>query len=203
MKYTIVKNNKALDKMIEDCIVHTKTVKDNIQNVLINILVHLARHGNKNVIEKCNHLIKGMGTGVRSDHIVKYMQEFGGLKIAKDKSGFDVEQWSGAAYIEARLEVAKNTMWYDFQKTANPFNGFDMDAEIIKLVKRQQKVMKDSADMSDEDKAKIHMVVRQDTIRQLLDLCGISGMKPEQPAKHEERDISASVELVRHTGTTH
>lgn len=166
IKYDLPKDAASLNKIIEAAIKSASTMKLKVQQAGVAILHHAYQHGD---YTKANDLIEGVGFGLKRDSLVAWFQQYGGLTIAEDKSGFD--GWKGKEYIRNNFDQAKAVMWYDVKRgNVNPFAGYSLEDEVKKLVARHKQMIKKYDDMPAEDKEKVKLDVNEATIEQLLHL---------------------------------
>jgi len=172
MKYTLPADQAALRTMTDKAIKSAQTMRNLVQQASIAILHHAFKCGD---YTEANYLVEGLGHGVKRDSLVEFFVKFGGLKIDEDAQAFS--GWQGKDYIKANFEDAKEQMWWDLKK-ANPFKGFDMEAELVKLMKRATKVNTDMEAMEEADKEKITMHVQEGTMRALMAFANFEAIIP-------------------------
>lgn len=131
IKYTTFKTAADLNTAIDKVVADSKTMQDKIQNVAFGILCHAVKHGDYTMATR---LVNELADGVRKVALVAYF-ETAGLKVNEAGDGFS--DWAGAEFIKERAEELKTTMWWTL-KPANPYNGFDLKAELARLLKRAE-----------------------------------------------------------------
>tara|TARA_R110000824_G_scaffold331635_2_gene518283 strand:- start:1097 stop:1717 length:621 start_codon:yes stop_codon:yes gene_type:complete len=165
MKYTLPKDASELTKLITTAIKSAQTMRVKVQQAAIGILYHAHKCGDWTA---ANDLVDGLGHGVKRDSLVEFFVVFGGLEVNEEAKAF--AGWAGREHIQDNFDAAKDMMWWDFKK-ANPFKGFNAQAEMDKMLKR----MRDMQGVSDtdEDKAeKIDLNVSEASIEAFLALTG-------------------------------
>lgn len=186
MNYTLPKNATALKAIIATAIESAHTMKANVQLASVAVLHHAYQHGDYTF---ANELINGLGHGVKRDSLVEWFAKFGGLTVGENsQEGFT--GWSGKAHIKDNFEQAKATMWYELKK-ANPFEGYSLEDELRKVMKKHQRISKAALKMDDNDKAKINFEVNEATIQQLLTLCNFEEIAIEDGTAQAEQQQAA------------
>ena len=150
MKYDTI-NDSDLSSSINKVIVDRGLSNTAIQNVIINILIHVNKHGE---VSKANQLIKGMdesdscaGTDVKA--VKDFLESFGKMTWDKE-AGVMAHDKSKQTLLNGAKE-AKATMWWSFKKKAVP-SAFDYDAEVSKLNKKASKQAARQAELLSEGK---------------------------------------------------
>ena len=126
MKY----NQKALndvDGSIKAAIASFGKTKNLVQVAAVAILIHAEKCGD---YSKANTLIEGL-VGLNQAALVEFFVQFGGLTVSEGAKKFD--GWNGKSAV--KVEEGKGVMWYDLKKQ-NPWAGFNLKAEMLKLVKK-------------------------------------------------------------------
>lgn len=131
IKYTTFKTAADLNTAIDKVVTDSKTLQDKIQNISWGILCHAVKHGDYTMAAR---LVNELADGVRKVALVAYF-ELAGLKVNEAGDGFS--DWAGADFIKSRADELKNTMWWTL-KPANPYKGFDLKAELARLLKRAE-----------------------------------------------------------------
>ena len=131
IKYTTFKTAADLNTAIDKVVADSKTMQDKIQNVAFGILCHAVKHGDYTMATR---LVNELADGVRKVALVSYF-EMAGLKVNEAGDGFS--DWAGADFIKSKAEELKTTMWWTL-KPANPYKGFDLKAELARLLKRAE-----------------------------------------------------------------
>ena len=166
MNYTLPKNNKELSVLIASAIGAAQSMRDKVQQAAVGILYHAYKHGDWT---KANDLVDGLGHGVKRDSLVAFFVRFGGLTVSEEDKAFTA--WKGTQHIKDNFDEAKSKMWYDFKKV-NPFQGYSLEAELQKLMKRHTTMVKKAASMSEEEQALVKTTASQATIDALLSIAG-------------------------------
>lgn len=161
IKYITPKDAAHLTTIQAKAITSVNKARDLVQIALVATILHIARHGDRTVADQ---FVSGLGNTVNSAAVVEYLVTFGGLTVNDEGTGFG--GWQGADYIKAKLDSAKEKMWWEL-KRANPFKGYNADAAIAKLVK-DYKAMQNKAEGEDADK--INLTISEESIKALLSL---------------------------------
>ena len=170
IKYTAFADAKALDKAIDSTFKKAQSLRADIQNVAVGILLHAYHHGD---YTRAQVLVDGLGQSVRGKALVDWFVQYGGLQVGKvggNKDGF--VGWQGADFIKAHIDDAKAKMWWECKPEA-PFAGFDMASELQRLIARAEKSVKQADKLRreglGEDADKIHVPqATLDALRKLV-----------------------------------
>lgn len=164
IKYIDPKNEAELSKLIDTSIRTTAKARESVQVAAVAILLHAAKHGDWT---KANVLVEGLGDTINGQALVKFFVDFGGLTVNPEGTAFG--GWNGVDHIKANLDMAKEKMWWTLRKV-NPFAGYNADAELMRFVERFRKTSKQVAGMKPEDQAKVSLIVRDETMKAVLQL---------------------------------
>lgn len=132
------KNAKTVDQLITAAIDSAKTMREKVQVAAIAILIHAEKCGD---YTKANDLVNGLGDGVNGAAIVEWFVQFGGLIVDAEEPKNGFTGWNGKEYIKEQFQKAKATAWWELKKQS-PWAGFDMAAEVEKLLKRYDNALK-------------------------------------------------------------
>lgn len=149
VKYTAFKDAAALDKAIEATVKKAHSLRNEIQNVAVGIILHAYHHGDYTRAESFTHQL---GEGVRGKALVDWFVQFGGLIVGEHedgKSGF--VGWKGADFIKENIDKAKATMWWTCKPEA-AFEGFDLQDALEKLIAKAEKAMNKANELRHEGK---------------------------------------------------
>jgi hypothetical protein len=130
---------KQMDTAIAAAIESSKSLQGQIQDVAVAIMLHAYKHGD---YTRAQLLVDGLGEGVRRKALVEWFH----------KSGLDVSEKDGlftgfkSKVMEKNWSELLATPWYKM-KPENPFSGFDLDAELSRLIKRAEQAMKKNAEL--------------------------------------------------------
>jgi hypothetical protein len=173
--YRLAANVAELDKMVENAIASANTMRKRVQVVAIAILAHAEKHGD---YTRAQTLIEGLGHGVNMKALVEFFVRFGGLVVDSEEGGFC--DWKGSEYIRENFQNAKATMWWEL-KPQNPWQGFDLETELVKLIKRAQTAEKRIEKLPDDspDRAKFSMEVNDATLQSVVSLCNFEAIVDE------------------------
>lgn len=135
--YAVLSGKKAwsVDKAIEEAIVSLKTMRQRVQIAAVAVLMHAEKHGD---YSKAQVLVEGLGNGINKASLQKWFVDFGGLAIDEESGNFS--GWKGKEYIREQFENAKTTAWWEM-KQAPAYKGFDLKAELGKVVERAEKAL--------------------------------------------------------------
>ncbi|QHR65407.1 hypothetical protein mellemsur_6 [Escherichia phage mellemsur] len=148
IKYTSFKDAAALDKAIESTVKKAHSLRNEIQNVAVGIILHAYHHGD---YTRAESFVNQLGQGVRGKALVDWFVKFGGLVIGENggKQGFI--GWQGAEYIKANIDTAKATMWWSM-KPEQAFEGFDLQDALEKLIAKAEKALNKANELRHEGK---------------------------------------------------
>lgn len=133
---------KAMDAAIAGVIDDSMKLQDRIHEVAVAIMLHCYKHAD---FSRAQVLVDGLGKGMRRKALVEWFQS-AGLKVNEKEqkfSGFNAKK------MEDRWAKCMAEPWYTM-KPENPFAGFDLDAELAKLLKRAQKAMETNAALPED-----------------------------------------------------
>lgn len=147
VKYTTFKTVADLDKEIVNTCKAAHTLQGRIQNVAVAILLHAYQHGDWT---RCNTLVHGLPDGIKRKALVEWFVKFGGLVI--DEGAKEFTSWKGKEHVKANFNEAKAVMWWTFAPE-KPFAGFDLKAELEKLLNKATKAQATAAKLRQEGKA--------------------------------------------------
>ena len=130
MKYS-AKALNDVDGSIASAIKSFGTTKRLIQVAAVAILIHAKKTGD---VRKANTLVTGL-KGLNQTALVEFFVKFGGFVVDKEAKGF-----AGLSIPKENIDVegGKKVMWYDL-KVQNPWEGFNLKAGVVKLVKEAKK----------------------------------------------------------------
>lgn len=154
---------KALDAAIAGVIDDSNKLQDRIHEVAVAIMLHCYKH---NEFTRAQSLVDGLGKGVRRTALVEWFK-MAGLKVSQENQQFNgfnkdkmADKW-GKCLAEP---------WHTM-KPENPFSGFDLDAELARLIAKADKAMKKDSDTPEEARAEGYKmacdVEKLATLRQL------------------------------------
>lgn len=124
---------RTVDQLIGDAIRAAGNVSKKVQLAAVAVLTHAKEHGD---YSKAKTLVDGLASAksVRADSLVAWFIVFGGLKVDQAKPSDGFIGWQGADAID--LKGAEATMWDTVKKAPSPYRGFNLQAEIVKLITR-------------------------------------------------------------------
>ena len=134
-----------LDKAIDKVCVASKTLQSDIHDVAVAIMLHTYNH---NDFSRAQTLVDGLGEGVRRTALVEWFQA-AGLKVnaeAAKFSGFNKSK------MQDKWDKVKSTPWYTM-KPERPFAGFDLMAELERLLSKAEKAAKKDAETPEDQRA--------------------------------------------------
>lgn len=144
-------NVEALDKAITAVINKSKSLQTDIQKVAVGIIAHAWKHGD---YTRANTLVNGLGEGVRRKALVEWFYQCG-LEVDEVEqcfTGFNKK------VCEKKFEEMKSTNWWTL-KAEKPFEGFDLQAELARLLKRAERVQKDAPKRTKEENELVNIPV--------------------------------------------
>lgn len=178
MKYTLPKDAAALSTLIKSAITSATTMRSKVQLAAVGILHHAYQCGDWT---KANELVEGLGHGVKRDSLVEYFVVNGGLVIAEGAKEFT--GWKGKEFIKENFETAKDKMWFEYRK-ANPFKGYEGQAEFDKFIKKLAAMSKlKEQGVDDADKINLDLNVSEYALKVMQGALDISSLIiTEEPA---------------------
>lgn len=162
MKYVLPKDAAELTKLIDSAVRSAKSMRDKVQVAAVAILHHAYTHGDWT---KANDLVEGLGDGVKRDSLVEYFVVNGGLTVGEGKEGFI--GWKGKEFIKEHFNDAKENKWWDYKKS-NPFQGWDVNAQVQALAKKYRAMVKASEGMEEADKEKVVLELKDEVLQNFL-----------------------------------
>lgn len=164
----------TVDDHIKSAIKAAVSSRKLIQTAAVEILRHAEKCGDWT---KANVLVSGLPNSVRKDSLVAWFVKFGGLRTTisvEDAENPDVtldelmegfQGWSGAEYIREHFQEAQDVYWDTVKKPSDPWKGFDLKAEIARLVAKANKEAK-------AHKGEAELKIDADTLAALAVLAG-------------------------------
>ena len=168
IKYVFAKDVADLEKIQASAVKSVQNARVSVQVAAVATIRHAFEHGDWTYAGK---LVTALGNTINGKALVEWFKLYGGLKT--DDTGFT--GWSGAKHIEDNFEKAKTGMWWEL-KAASPFKGFDLEAALQKVIKDHNAIQEKVIGMTDDDKAKVKMVVNDATIQAVLKLCNFDAI---------------------------
>lgn len=156
----------AMDKAIAGVIADSAKLQDRIQEVAVAIMLHCYAH---NEFLRAQTLVDGLGKGMRRTALVEWFQQ-AGLKVSKEEgkfNGFNQKK------MEDKWTKCLAEPWYTM-KPENPFAGFDLEAELKRLIAKAEKAMKKDKDIPEEGRAEGYKM--SCTTEQLASLRALAGV---------------------------
>lgn len=158
---------KALDAAIAGVIDDSNKLQDRIHEVAVAIMLHCYKH---NEFTKAQTLVDGLGKGVRRVALVEWFK-MAGLKVSQENAqfnGFNKDK------MQDKWGKCLSEPWYTM-KPENPFAGFDIDAEIARLIAKAEKALKKDTDTPEEGRAEGYVMnVSVDKLAELRKLAGVT-----------------------------
>ncbi|CCI88385.2 hypothetical protein BN110_015 [Yersinia phage phiR8-01] len=145
IKYVTFKTSEELNKAIDKVVTDAKSLQSRIQVVAWGILCHAVKHGDYTGAQR---LVSELPEGIRRKMLVKWFVKAGMEVSEKDAMfvGFNPE------FCRDNADAIKARMWWE-GKPERIFEGFDINAEIDRLIKKAQKAMKQDGELPAEAKA--------------------------------------------------
>lgn len=142
-KITIIAGDKLV-KFIDDVCVNHKKVEGQIHVAAVSCLFHANEHRNADMMMR---LMAGLGGSVRRNALIAWAVEYGKLEATADGKSVQFAEKAHEGedvklYWEKRLELAMGKPFWDFKPEA-PFQAFDLNAQIQKLIKSAEKAAND------------------------------------------------------------
>ena len=168
IKYVFAKDVAGLEKIQASAVKSVQNARVSVQIAAVATIRHAFEHGDWTYAGK---LVTALGNTINGKALVEWFKLYGGLKT--DDTGFT--GWAGKEYIQANFEKAKAGMWWELKATS-PFKGFDLEAALQKVIKDHNAIQEKVIGMTDDDKAKVKMVVNDATIQAVLKLCNFDAI---------------------------
>lgn len=143
----LITDGAALTKFIDDTCAAHKKLEGQIHIAACSALYHANEHRNADMMMR---LMAGLGGSVRRNALIAWAVEFGKLEASIDgksvqfaEKGKDGELPEECTARWAKsMEQAQNKPFWDFKPEA-PFQAFDLNAQIQKLIKAAEKASND------------------------------------------------------------
>ncbi len=143
----LITDGAALVKFIDDTCAAHKGLEGKIHIAACSALYHANQHRNADMMMR---LMAGLGGSIRRNALIAWAVEFGKLEASIDgKSVQFAEKGVEGELPEAtearwakQQELAQNKPFWDFKPEA-PFQAFDLNAQIQKLIKAAEKAAND------------------------------------------------------------
>ena len=158
----------TVDDHIKAAIKSATTSRALIQTAAVETLRHAEKHGD---YSKADALVNGLPASVRKDSLVAWFGKFGGLSISDN--GF--MGWKGAEYVRENFQAAKDTPWDSVKKAPDPWKGFDLKAELSRVLAKANTEMKKHA-------GDVDLRVDPDMLAALAALTGATRPNVDTPA---------------------
>lgn len=171
---------KTIRAAIEKASQSVKVMRNDIQVAAVHVLIHANKYGDYSF---ANELVHAVAEGTNIKSLVVWFEQFGGLKIDETQPDLGFTGWSGKDHIKENFEDAKKTNWWTCKPMA-AFKGYDLMAELEKLVKNAQKKASEQRKYENEgDNEKLDaMSVSPELLNALSELTKTHGGSVE-PAK--------------------
>lgn len=124
---------KAMDAAIAGVIDDSMKLQDRIHEVAVAIMLHTYKHAD---FSRAQVLVDGLGKGVRRSALVEWFKA-AGLKVSEQEQKFN---GFNKAKMEDKWGKCLAEPWHTM-KPENPFAGFDLDAELARLIAKAEKAM--------------------------------------------------------------
>lgn len=162
MANTTTTKSKSIFEEIDGLAKRTLAMRDAVQHMLMKIVLHAVDHGD---VTPGDYFIEKMkDTGIRRDAVVSWLTKHGCHRVevttnvdengkTTHKSAFKLDH-SSRDNIKATIKsiglaayatALKANPWQEAKKEAEPFDGFNLTAHLIKLVKMAERIQKDEA----------------------------------------------------------
>ncbi|AKQ07672.1 hypothetical protein [Yersinia phage vB_YenP_ISAO8] len=157
----------AMDKELTSVIKDSNKLQDRIQTLAVAIMLHCYAH---NEFQRAQALVDGLGKGMRRTALVEWFQQ-AGLKVSKEEGKFN---GFNKAKMEDKWGKCLAEPWYTM-KPENPFAGFDLEAELKRLIAKAEKAMKKDADTPEDGRAEGYkMSCSAEQLASLRKLAGVT-----------------------------
>lgn len=142
---TAAMDSTKLDELIAKVIKQAASVQDQIQKVAVAIMAHAYHCGD---YSRAATLVNGLGAGIRAKALIEWFH-LAGLTVDEENGGF--KGWQGKGFIEKHWERITEKKWYDC-KPENVWQGFDLNAELARLIKKAEQANKKAEKLRQEGK---------------------------------------------------
>ncbi|AEZ65044.1 hypothetical protein F401_gp19 [Aeromonas phage phiAS7] len=135
----------AMDKAIEAVAKKSNTLQADVQRVAVGIMAHAYHHGD---YSRAATLINALGEGIRKKALIEWFH-LAGLTIDEENGGF--KGWQGKGFIEKHWARITEKKWWEC-KPENVWQGFDLNAELARLIKKAEQANKKADKLRQEGK---------------------------------------------------
>lgn len=158
-------------------------IDDRIQDHLVNIANHINGIGNGDT-SAASFFVSLLGTsGIRRDAIVRWIVDLAGCTWKPDELKFGRRK-----NFKYDAEKAAETRWTTYTQQHDSFKGFDLEAQIKKLVERAAERMAEVPSLDKDKAAKIVVNIdKLNALRAILDLPPTVTAKEAQKAHASEK----------------
>lgn len=132
----LITDGAELVKFIDKTCAAHKNIEGQIHVAACSALYHANEHRNADMMMR---LMAGLGGSVRRNALIAWAVNFGKLEATADGKSV---QFAEKELGEKAQETAQNKPFWEFKPEA-PFQAFDLNAEIAKLVKRSEQAAND------------------------------------------------------------
>ncbi len=183
--YKPAKTANDLLSMIKRDSDKAESVRKGVQVTAVAVLLHAYHHGDYTFATK--H-VNALGDGINAAALVEFYATFGGLEVDEETGEFC--GWLGKAHIKENIEGAKSTMWWSLRKQ-NPWKGYDLDAQLLKVVKglgNAQKKVEDMEELSSLVSIQVSSATKQAVLHSMgLTMADVKALVPEKQPTSKER----------------
>lgn len=132
----LITDGAELVKFIDATCTAHKGIEGKIHIAACSALYHANEHRNADMMMR---LMAGLGGSVRRNALIAWAVHYGKLEATTDGKSV---QFCEKDLPETSQEQAQNKPFWDFKPEA-PFQAFDLNAELAKLIKRAEKAAND------------------------------------------------------------
>lgn len=160
-------------------------IDDRIQEHLVNIANHINGIGNGDT-SPASFFVSLLGqSGIRRDAIVRWIVDLAGCVWKPEEVKFGRRK-----NFKYDAEKAVATRWTEYTPQHDSFKGFDLEAQIKKLVERAAERMAEVPSLDKEKAAKIVVNIdKLNALRAILDLPPTVAAKEAQEAHASEKAV--------------
>ena len=159
-----------LNKAIDGCIKQASTLADNIQEVGVQALMHLAAHGDVGPI---NRFFLGLSKGVRRQALGSWLLAHGSIEVNMDNGTRKTMPLKFTKAKKTNAEAAMADPWFNHQPEKDISEVFDLQKAIHGILQRAKgKTIQLHGKVMSVDHA-------ADTLKALAAMAGEEGYKPE------------------------
>lgn len=157
MAFAVSRDNAVISKMIDGIAKRSKSLTTDIQITAISCILHAIEHRDVTLAARLYDAVSRAGNrrslaaffAKNGPIIVSTKNNAAGEAVANFKLDVPKADKLKDTDLELLAEALKTQPWQDTEKEST-FNGFNLKAEVVKLLKRAEAIQKDEARKSHE-----------------------------------------------------